>query len=91
MLRRYLAAPLTLYLGTGDTTLRKRFDASPPAMRQGPHRLPRNRACFELAQELAKERGWLFNWRKVEAPGIEHDAAAMFAAAEAEDALFGPK
>jgi poly(3-hydroxybutyrate) depolymerase len=91
VLRRYLAAPLTLYLGTGDTTPRRRFDASPPAMRQGPHRLARNRACFELAQKLAKERGWAFNWRKVETPGIEHDAAAMFAAAEAEDALFGAK
>jgi poly(3-hydroxybutyrate) depolymerase len=91
VLRRYLAAPLTLYLGTGDITPRRRFDASPPAMRQGPHRLARNRTCFELAQKLAQERGWTFNWRKVETPGIEHDAAAMFAAAEVEDALFGPK
>jgi pimeloyl-ACP methyl ester carboxylesterase len=91
VLRRYLAAPLTLYLGTGDVTPRRRFDASPAAMRQGPHRLARNRTCFELAQKLAKDRGWTFNWRKVETPGIEHDAAAMFAAAEVEDALFGPK
>ena len=91
MLQRYFAAPLTLYLGTGDTTPRRRFDASEAGMKQGPHRLARNRACFELAQSLARERGWAFNWRKVETPGIEHDAAAMFAAAEVEDALFGPK
>jgi poly(3-hydroxybutyrate) depolymerase len=91
MLRRYLAAPLTLYLGTGDITPRRRFDASESAMKQGPHRLARNRAGFELARSLAQERGWTFNWRKVETPGIEHDAAAMFAAKEVEDALFGPK
>jgi poly(3-hydroxybutyrate) depolymerase len=91
MLQRYFAAPLTLYLGTGDTTPRRRFDASEAAMKQGPHRLARNRACFELAQAMARERGWAFNWRKVETPGIEHDAAMMFAAPEVEDALFGPK
>ncbi len=91
MLQRYFAAPLTLYLGTGDTTPRRRFDASEAGMKQGPHRLARNRACFELARKMAKERGWPFNWRKVETPGIEHDAAAMFAANEVDDALFGPK
>ena len=91
MLKRYFAAPLTLYLGTADTTPRRRFDASEAGMKQGPHRLARNRACFALAESMAKERGWAFNWRKVETPGIEHDAGRMFAAAEAEDALFGPK
>ena len=91
MLKRYFAAPLTLYLGTADTTPRRRFDESEAGMKLGPHRLARNRACFALAESMAKERGWAFNWRKVETPGIEHDAARMFAAAEAEDALFGPK
>ena len=43
-------------------------------MRQGPNRL---------------ERGWAFNWRKVETPGIAHEGAKMFAAKEAGDALFG--
>ncbi|MCX6951857.1 MAG: hypothetical protein NTV51_06785 [Verrucomicrobia bacterium] len=91
MLQRYFAAPLTLYLGMADTTPKKRFDASEAGMKQGPHRLARNRACFALAEKMAKERGWPFNWRKVETPGIEHDAARMFAAKEVEDALFGPK
>ena len=91
MLRRFFAAPLTLYLGTGDTTPRRRFDASEAAMKQGPHRLARNRTFFALAEKIAKERGWTFNWRKVETPGIEHDAAMMFAAGEVEDALFGPR
>ena len=89
MLRRFFAAPLTLYVGQADTTPRKKFDGSPAAMQQGPHRLARNRNFFELAQKLARERGWPFHWRKVEAPGIEHDAAHMFAAKEIEDALLG--
>lgn len=91
MLQRFFAAPLTLYLGTADTTPRRRFDASEAAMKQGPHRLGRNQAFFALAEAMARTRGWTFNWRKVETPGIEHDAAAMFAAPEADDALFGPK
>jgi poly(3-hydroxybutyrate) depolymerase len=89
VMRAYLAAPLTLYLGTGDITPEHSFDASPAGMRQGPHRLARGRGCFEFAQALAKERGWAFNWRKVETPGIGHEAAFMFAAKEVEDALFG--
>lgn len=89
MLRRYFAAPLTLYLGTADTTPRRRFDASEAAMKQGPHRLARNRNFFAVARTMAKERGWTFNWRKVETPGIEHDAAMMFEANEVEDALLG--
>lgn len=91
VLRRYLAAPLTFYLGTGDVTPEHNFDASPAGMRQGSNRLERGRTCFALAERLARDRGWPFNWRKVETPGIAHEAAYMFAAKEVEDALFGPK
>ena len=89
VIRRYLAAPLTFYLGTGDVTPEHSFDASPAGMIQGAHRLARGRACFAAAQKLAQERGWAFNWRKVETPGIGHEAAFMFAAKEVDDALFG--
>ena len=89
VLRRYLAAPLTIYLGTDDIYPRPSFDASEAAMKQGPHRLARGRNCFDAAQKLARERGWAFNWRKVETPGIGHEAAFMFAAKEAGAALFG--
>ena len=88
-MRAYLAAPLTLFLGTGDVTPEHSFDASPEGMRQGPHRLGRGRACFEFAQKLAKEKGWAFNWRKVETPDINHDGKRMFAAKEVGEALFG--
>ena len=88
-LQRYLAAPLVLYQGTGDVTDGPNLDQGPEAMRQGPHRLARGRAAFAAAQRLAQERGWEFNWRKVETPDIGHFAAFMFAAKETEDALFG--
>ncbi len=88
VIRRYLAAPLTIYLGTGDITPEHSFDTSAQGMVQGPNRLARGRACFAAAQKLAKERGWVFNWRKVETPGIAHEGAFMFAAKEAGEALF---
>jgi len=89
VIRRYLAAPLTIYLGTDDILPAPSFDDSEPAMRQGPNRLVRGRACFAAAEQLARARGWAFNWRKVETPGVGHEAAFMFAAREVEDALFG--
>lgn len=89
VLRAYLAAPLTLYLGTGDITPEHSFDQSPAGMRQGPNRLERGRACFAEAERLARARGWPFNWRKVETPGIAHEGARMLAAPEIAEALFG--
>ena len=91
VLRRYLAAPLTLYLGTGDVTPEHSFDQSPAGMKQGPNRLVRGRTCFAEAERLARARGWPFNWRKVETPGIAHDGARMFAAPEVAEALFGKR
>jgi len=89
-LQKYLAAPLTLFLGQMDIDPQHfELDRSAAAELQGTCRLERGRACFEFAQKLALEHGWMFNWRKVEAAGIAHDAKAMFAAKEAEDALFG--
>jgi len=89
VLRKYLAAPFTLYLGTADIHPRPSFDASPAAMKQGYSRLERGRACHALAERIARKRNWKFNWRMVEAPGIGHDEAGMFNAKEMEDALFG--
>jgi poly(3-hydroxybutyrate) depolymerase len=89
-LKRYLAAPLTLYLGTGDTDPNHQsLTRDEDSMRQGPHRYARGLALWDFAQRLAQERGWPINWRKVETPGVGHDAAKMFAAKEIADALFG--
>jgi alpha-beta hydrolase superfamily lysophospholipase len=87
-LQRYLAAPLTIYLGTGDVlTDSANLDKSPEALLQGPHRYARGLACFDFAQKLAAARGWAFNWRKVETPGIGHDGGGMFAAPEMAEAF----
>jgi pimeloyl-ACP methyl ester carboxylesterase len=89
VLKSYLAAPLTLYLGTDDIRPEHSFDESAAGMVQGKSRLERGRNCYAFAKALAKKNGWAFNWRKVETPGIDHDAARMFAAKEVEEALFG--
>lgn len=92
MLRRYCAAPLTLYLGTGDVyqKVEDGFDFSEDAMKQGPVRLARNHNFFNAMKELAAKHGWPFAWRIVETPDIQHSGAQMFHAPEVADALFGP-
>ena len=89
-LRRYLAAPLTLYLGTVDDVPDDNFDDSAEAMEQGGGRHQRGLALYWTAKTLAAERGWPFGWRLVEAPGIGHDHEQMFAHPHCEKALFGP-
>jgi poly(3-hydroxybutyrate) depolymerase len=88
-IRRYLAAPLTLYLGTADTG-QKNLDQGEQAMKQGATRIERGRACFAAARKLAAEKGWEFQWRIVEAEGIGHDSEKLFAHENAALALFGP-
>lgn len=90
-IKRYLARPLTLYLGTADNGHDEDLDESPEAMAQGPGRYQRGKAVFAAGQKLAKERGWKFGWRLIETPGIGHDHEKMFNAPEAETALFGKR
>lgn len=78
VLKAYLAQPLTLYQGTADNGPDEDLDTSAEAMAQGPGRLQRGQAAFAYAQALAKQKGWRFNWRIVEAPGIGHVAKQMF-------------
>jgi len=87
-LQAYLAAPLTLFLGTADTGT-ENLDRSETAMRQGATRIERGRACFRMASALAQERGWPFRWTLVEAEGVGHSSAALFGHPLAEEALFG--
>lgn len=85
-LKRYLAQPITIYLGRDDTEsdgLSKRSEA----LAQGPTRHERGLNAFRNARALAQARGWSFNWRLVEVPGVGHSARKMFAAPEASAAL----
>lgn len=85
-LRRYLEQPLTIYLGEGDTRVDDRDD-SPEARAQGDSRYERGVNVFNAGRTLAQERGWTFNWRLVELPGVGHSAQKMFAAPQLADAL----
>jgi hypothetical protein len=88
-LRRYLAQPLVLYLGTGDTVQDQYFDKRAEAMKQGASRYERGQNVYKAARELAKARGWPLKWELVEAPDIPHDAAKMFAHPQCWRALTG--
>jgi poly(3-hydroxybutyrate) depolymerase len=87
--RRFLARPLTIYLGTADTERDEYLDKSGDADRQGVSRLERGRNAFREARELAGKNNWEFGWRLVEAPGVGHDHTAMFNDPACELALFG--
>lgn len=86
-LRRYLAQPVTFFLGTADVSTRD-LDMLPPAMQQGERRYQRGHNVFRMAQTLARERGWEFNWRLVEVPGVAHDVRRMYGSPQASAALF---
>lgn len=87
-LRRYLAAPITVYLGQADTGDRNRDD-SEDAVEQGVTRHARGLNFFRAGQALAKEKGWTLNWRLVEVPRVGHSSKRMFDAPQAKMALFG--
>ena len=57
------------------------LDESPPAMRQGPHRLARGQNLFEAARAMAAENGLPFEWRLEIVPGVGHENQKMAAAA----------
>jgi pimeloyl-ACP methyl ester carboxylesterase len=88
-LQRYLARPMTIYLGTKDTERDSDLDKSPGADHQGKSRLERGRNVYRDARELAEKKGWEFGWQLVEAPGVGHDHTAMFNDPACEIALFG--
>ncbi len=86
MLRAYLAAPVTVFLGaedTGDEDLAN----NKPAQRQGENRLERGRNVFEDARRLARQNGWTFNWHLVEADDVGHEGGRMMRSPEMIEAL----
>ncbi len=85
-LQRYLQQPVTIYLGADDTADGERNN-SPEARAPGALRHERGLNVFKAAKTLAQTRGWTFNWRLVELPGVGHDGQKMLAAQQASDAL----
>jgi len=86
-LRRYLAQPMTIFLGTADVKS-KDLDVRAQAMRQGATRHERGVNVFRAGRELAGKNGWNFNWTLVEVPGSGHDVARMYRSQQASAALF---
>jgi pimeloyl-ACP methyl ester carboxylesterase len=85
-LRRYLQQPLTIYLGEGDDRDDDRNNSA-EARAQGASRHARGLNAFNAARALAQTRGFTFNWRLIELPGVGHDARKMLSAPQAAEAL----
>ena len=85
-LRRYLALPLTIFLGREDTGDKERND-SPQAVAQGGTRYERGLNAYRAGRDLARAQGWAFNWRLVVLPGVGHEARKMFTAPQTIAAL----
>lgn len=88
-LQRYLAQPVTVLLGTADIQRGGNLNVSEGAERQGPNRYERGHHAFRVAQQLAQQRGWKFNWRLIEVPDVAHSARRMFSSVQAQEALAG--
>lgn len=85
-LKRYLALPVTIYLGhedTGDENLGQ----TPEAKAQGKTRYDRGLFAFNTAKNTAQAKGLTFNWRLVEIPGVGHNARKMFSSKQAAEAF----
>lgn len=86
-LRRYLAQPLVVLLGTADTRHDRDLNVGSEAMRQGEHRYARGLAFFHAGASAARDRGWAFGWRLVEVPDVGHSARQMFGHPATHEAL----
>jgi pimeloyl-ACP methyl ester carboxylesterase len=85
-IQRYLAQPVTIFLGKGDTG-DENLDESEAARAQGKTRLERGLKVYRAAKRLAKRREWTFNWRLVVLAGTGHSSRKMFASQKAIAAL----
>ena len=85
-LKSYLYQPVTIYLGSRDTGSRL-LTQTPGAVRQGENRLERGRNTFNAARDIAREKGWKFNWKLVIASGVGHSARQMLRAPEVYSAF----
>ena len=86
-LRRYLAQPISLYLGQDDTEIDDDLPQGTKAQQQGGNRLERGRTIFTAAEAKARELKIPFNWRLVEVAGVGHTARKMLGRSEASAAL----
>jgi dienelactone hydrolase len=86
-IRRYLALPLTVAIGTADREMAQLPQGD--AYDQGVHRYSRNLRWFNEAMDLAFQNEWEFNWRLVIFHGAGHPPVEMFHHPQIGNALFG--
>lgn len=90
-LRRYLAQPVTLLLGTADNKRDRDLNVSEGADRQGANRLERGHNVFNAARDLAAQKGWPFAWQLIEVPDVGHSARLMLGSPRVAEALTAVK
>jgi hypothetical protein len=88
-LRKFLAQPVTLYLGTEDVLRDEHLNVTPVAESLGKNRFERGQNAFRMAEELARKKGWPFHWKMIKVPRVGHDHEAMFNHELCRLALFG--
>lgn len=85
-MKAYLAAPITIFLGSDDVGS-KELTMTKQAQEQGDNRLDRGRKTFAEAKKIAEDHGWPFNWKLVMADGIAHSGRGMLQSDAAFQAL----
>ena len=85
-MKRYLKSPITIFIGVEDTG-DKNLSKDQHAMVQGSNRYERGINAYKSAQNLAKIKGWTFNWRLIQKSGTGHSSKKMFSSDEAVRAL----
>ena len=85
-MQNYLSLPIVIYLGKKDRKF-KNLVKTKAARRQGKNRYRRGLFVYELAKETALEKGWSFNWKLIEVPGVGHSSRRMLQAKEIFSAL----
>lgn len=90
LLRRYVEAPVTVYLGSEDSKRDSDLATGAAAERQGRNRLERGRNTYEHARQMAQANGWRFGWTLVVADGVGHSGSGMLRAPEMADAMTTP-
>lgn len=80
-LRKYLAKPIILQLGVGDTIRESYLRKTAEAEAQGANRYERGKAFYAALVHLAEEKSWPLKWTELETIGIGHHSGRMGQAA----------
>ena len=75
-LRRYLAAHVSVRLGSADIGSHE-LERSPQANSRGLNRFQRGQAAFHDAEAVAQQHGWAFNWALAVIPNVGHQGRLM--------------